>query len=611
MSERLGLQLAKLVGGPPELGALVSRAVSALQEGHSCLPLRIVCPTSRESAHEEGERLPTLSEARELLEGSDAVQLVCAGGEGEPARRPLVLDVDDRLYLARLYEHERRLAGGLVTLLDSRRRDEDAGRAELVERYFPPGSDEGQRRAAEACLEGGLTLVTGGPGTGKTSTVVRMAAVLVERALALGLPAPRVLLLAPTGKAAARVAEAVRGAKAKLVASGLLAGDVAAAIPDDARTVHRALGVRRDGGFWHGARSRLPVDVVIVDEASMVDLSLMRHLVEALPERASLVLLGDRDQLVSVEVGSVLSELSEYAAGASGQEQRAVTVAPLTTSYRFGRDSGIGQLANALGTGDGERALALLEGSGARAEGDLTFVESSRPAEEAAFRKRVVERYGALLRAGDANRVLAALHGFRVLAAHRSGPAGVTALNERIAAWLLDAGILGSASALAPGRIVLVTKNDPARGLSNGDVGLIWPSASGERLAVHFERPGAPPREISPADLPEHEPAFALTIHKSQGSEFDEVAIVLPPPTSQLLTRELVYTAVTRAKLRALLVGPKEAVRTAATRSVVRHSGLGAHLLSATRARSHQESGPDAEGLGESRRALTKRGSAP
>ncbi len=606
MSERLGHHLAAFLGGGHELGALVARATAALSEGHSCLPLRVAC--ARDDSAEEV--LPTLERAREVLAASDAVHVASEGDLATPARRPLVLDAEDRLYLARFYEHERRLATGLAKLAVSRRQV-STDVTSFVRRYFPPGSDDGQRRAAEACLEGGLTLVTGGPGTGKTSTVVRIVAVLVELARSSNVAPPRALLLAPTGKAAARVAEAVRGAKARLVATGVLPVDVAGAIPDEAKTVHRALGVRRDGGFWHQAENRLPYDVVIVDEASMVDLALMRHLVDALADRATLVLLGDRDQLASVEAGSVLSELSGHAARSAEQGRRVAVVAPLVTSYRFDEESGIGRLGRLLTAGDGEGAVELLGAASGTSAPDLVFVDSTRPLAEPALRQRVVERYGAALRAGDATRALAELHGFRVLTAHRGGPSGVTALNEAIVDWLVEARVLASASALTQGRIVLVTKNDPARGLSNGDVGLVWPSASGERLAVHFERPGAPPREISPADLPEHEPAFALTVHKSQGSEFGEVAIVLPPPTSLLLTRELLYTAVTRARERALLVGPKDAVRIAAGRSVVRYSGLGARLFEAERALGAGEAARPDSKKGSRGRASAKRGSAP
>ncbi len=494
-------------------------------------------------------------------------------GKGGPLgagveRRPLVLGDGGRLYLHRYYEHEVRLAALLRERARAPEQELDEALLEAgLAKLFGAQDDDGQQNAAKVALRRRLAVISGGPGTGKTSTVVRILALFIEQAVAAGKKAPRVLLLAPTGKAAARLVESIQGAKSKLEVSA----EVRAAIVEEASTIHRALGVMRDSAsrFHRNADRPLVADVVIVDEASMVDLALMRSLVEAVPPEAKLVLLGDRHQLASVEAGSVLSELCRAAGGLNG------SVLELLHSYRFAAGSGIGSVSAAVRGGDVGAVFESLS----TAHGEVSFTESTPERSlEPALVRRVVEGYRAYLRAGTPEDALKALGTFRVLCAHRRGYAGVEHLNEAIRGALAEAVLVPPRGDFYRGRPVLVTQNDYAVGLFNGDIGLTWPNQRGE-LRVYFLGSDGALRELSPARLPAHESAFALSVHKSQGSEHDEIALVLPELGSPLLTRELLYTAITRAKKRAHLFGQAKAVEAAVREQVVRESGLAEALL--------------------------------
>ncbi|HEY6886857.1 MAG TPA: exodeoxyribonuclease V subunit alpha [Solirubrobacter sp.] len=372
-------------------------------------------------------------------------------------------------------------------------------------------------------------------------------------------------LAAPTGKAAARLEEAVHAEAAKLdVASGVR--DALLAL--DASTLHRLLGWRPDSHsrFRHNRGNRLPHDVVIVDETSMVSLSLMARLVEAVRPEARLVLVGDPGQLTSIEAGAVLGDIVR--AGGEG-------VVVLEHVYRYGK--GIDELAAGIRTGDQDAVIAALQAG----HEDVHWipVDVGDPASQAALapvRDGAVDAAQAVIaaaRAGESDKAIKALGAFRVLCAHRRGAYGVSVWTARIEAWL--AGEL-ERGRWYPGRPLLVTENDYGLRLYNGDTGVVVAGEHGRTTAA-FERQGAvvlfPPARLGAVDT-----VYAMTVHKSQGSQFGTAAVLLPAVTSQVLTRELLYTAVTRAQSRLILAGTEETIRAAVARPVARASGLGGRL---------------------------------
>jgi exodeoxyribonuclease V alpha subunit len=440
-------------------------------------------------------------------------------GSGEPA--PLRL-LGTRLYLDRYWREERSVAADL----------------------------------GEMIAAGRLAVIAGGPGTGKTTRVARIVAQLIENEDSHPTRPPLIALAAPTGKAAARLQEAVH----EQAASG--AGLQAA-------TLHRLLGWRpgSHSRFAHDRRNRLPHDVVIVDETSMVSLSLMARLVEAVRPDARLVLVGDPGQLASIEAGVVLADI--VAAGRG--------VVTLEHVHRFGE--GIARLADAVRRGDGDAAVAALQ----EAPGEITWLAVDVNETEAGLelvRDRAVaagHEVAGAARDGAALDALAALGRFRLLCAHRRGPYGASDWNSRIQGWLAS-DIEDIEQRDYVGRPLLVTENDYELGLYNGDTGVIVAGSDhGERPAAAFERAGEVLR-FSPLRLGAVDTVYAMTIHKSQGSQFDTAAVLLPDAGSRILTRELVYTAVTRARRELILVGTEETVRSAVARPVARASGLAERL---------------------------------
>ena len=440
-----------------------------------------------------------------------------------------------------------------------------------------------QRTAAAVALLRDLTVIAGGPGTGKTTTVARI--VRADR----GRPRPRprrpplIGLCAPTGKAAARLQEAVEGGR-----GGEAAGGSVACLDDPPAA---GLASRSGGRFRHDASNRLPHDLVIVDETSMVPLSLMVRLVEAVRDDAQLVLVGDPDQLAAIEVGAVLrdivgpaAEQPQFGAGMRAPLSRvtgAVLSGPEERSFgdgitvlRRGHRSvaPIGALAEAIRRGDGDAAVAAL----AAGDGSITWTEDLSGTGVAALRGHAVAAYGPMIaaaRAGDASAALRQLSAFRLLCAHRHGPLGVAQWTETVESWLRAdvAGFEPSAQRYV-GLPLLATRNDYELRLHNGDTGVVVQGEDGELRAV-FDAGGAT-IELAPSRLADVEPLFATTVHKSQGSEFDVTALLLPEPDSPLLSRELLYTAVTRARRTLVLAGSEESVREAVARPAGRASGL-------------------------------------
>jgi len=566
--------------GDPAVAVALASCSRAVADGHSCLAL------DRDLPAIPGEQ-PFCG--REPLDAALAAsQLVGAPGES----RPLVLDAS-RLYLHRYWAYETALAERLRELLgdppndvDTRMLAPDGGL--FAYDWVAEGETHWQAVAAFVALRHRFAVISGGPGTGKTYTVLRLMRLLVESALGAGRPAPVIRMAAPTGKAAARMMESTRG--------GLDAMDMPAGlrghIPTEAQTLHRLIGLGMNTTRPRYDRDNpLAADAVIVDEASMVDLPMMAKLVAALPEHARLILLGDRYQLASVESGSVLAEIcnaagidaftpaQQAAAGpllraamAEGTQPLADHVVTLQTSHRFRADSPIGRLAAAVNEGDADTVLRIAGGSAPA----INLIDEVGAARLDALIDEAARRFGALVKARDAAEALESLQERCLLCAVRRGPAGSDTVNRRITERLAVVHGLDPSRRWYHGRPVMVTRNDYRAGLYNGDVGVCLAQDDGHfRVWFHTEDGVVP---FLPSALPEHETVYAMTVHKSQGSEFRHVTLVLPPEDSPVLSRELVYTGITRARESVTLFGRQDLLRTAVERHIRRHSGLGERL---------------------------------
>jgi exodeoxyribonuclease V alpha subunit len=547
-------RLAELAGETDEAVILATAlAVRAPRLGHVYVDLATIGDTASVDADEPVDLTTLPWPDPEDWVARVAASPVVAAGEDHPESRPLRL-VGSGLYLDRYWREERQVAADLRALGGAEAVDEPRLEAGL-DRLFAPGDHE-QRGAASTAVRRRFAVVAGGPGTGKTTTVARIVALLAEQAGAM----PLVALAAPTGKAAARLEEAVHTEARALGAPELL--------NISASTLHRLLGWRPDSHsrFRHHRGNRLPHDVVIVDETSMVSLSLMARVIEAVRPEARLVLVGDPGQLTSIEAGAVLGDI--VSAGGPA-------VAVLEHVYRYG--AGIDALATAIRADDGDAAIGALTAG----HDDVTWIEvdAGDPAALGALapvRGRAVDAARdvfAAARDGDARAAIDALGAFRVLCAHRRGGHGVAVWTARIERWLADE--IGRGP-WYPGRPLLVTENDYGLRLYNGDTGVVVSTGDG-RVAAAFERRGEPVR-FAPSRLSAIETVYAMTVHKSQGSQFGTAAVLLPTPTSQVLTRELLYTAVTRAREHLILAGTEATIRAAIARPVARASGLARRL---------------------------------
>ena len=549
---------------------------------------------------------------------------------------PLVLH-EGRLYLYRYWQYEVSVAEQLVRRIDTPMPLADDFSERLIGLFNQPLIVDGQRQtdwqkvACAMAAQGQLTLITGGPGTGKTTTVVRLLALLQQPAVQAG-QALRIQLAAPTGKAAARLTESIGAQVASLPVEDIVKN----CIPTEVTTLHRLLGsLPNTRHFRHNSNNPLVVDVLVIDEASMIDLEMMHNVLQAMPKHARLILLGDKDQLASVEAGSVLgdlcadAELGYYTAetqqkleqlchepvyaepwhiGDAKQHRLAQRTVMLRYSRRFDRDSGIGQLAHAVNQSDQRQAWQLLQtppadisylqlnNNSSSADFDrlllgdndlnknhagygyyLQVLQEQRPAAEQPFTAQCWQEW--------AGAVLSAFDQFRLLCALRKGAYGVVGLNERIANLLHTKGLISRAEGWYEGRPVLVTKNDYSLGLMNGDIGiaLLLPNneaAAGESqyvLRVVFARNDGEGgvRFVLPSRLTAVETVFAMTVHKSQGSEFTHTALILPDRINPVLTKELLYTGITRARDKFTLVeGQVGIFKASVLRKVERISGL-------------------------------------
>jgi exodeoxyribonuclease V alpha subunit len=579
-------------GDCPELVLAAALASRRLAEGHSCLCLDEVAgkifpevPAERNSPF---NNYPPLDEWEKVLRGTPVV-----GRPGED--RPLILNDAHRLYLHRFWKYECAVAGEFIRRTQSPPFALDAKAiAASLSRLFPGGAKEinWQKVAAFAALRQRFSVITGGPGTGKTWTVARLLALLLEQPGGENL---RIKLAAPTGKAAARLQEALSRSLARLVCSEN--AKVRLQVKDLTTTIHRLLGtIPNSTKFRHDTGNPLPLDVLVVDEASMVSLALMAKLLAALEPDARLVLVGDQDQLPPVEAGNVLGDLCQAAAvngfsedfrndyaqcsgemlteeNISSGRKLVDTVIQLRTNYRSGEMAALNNLSQAVNAGDADAAMKLLrQPTAALAWQPLPAAKSLK----AALRTAVVSHYGDVLKSASPAASLVALGKFRILCAVREGPYGTEAINRLADEILVEAGLIAAEkekSGSYAGKPLMVTTNNYALKLFNGDTGVVWP-AEGFSSLVYFPDEAGGIRAVARERLPEHETAFALTIHKSQGSEFDHVLLVLPEQTSPVLTRQLFYTGLTRARKSVLILALEPILRATIALQLQRSSGL-------------------------------------
>lgn len=596
---------------PDAVLAAAALASLAVAKGHAGLKLA----DARELLDHDDADIPwpATSDWHALLAASRWISMPTGVTQPAPADAPLVLE-GDLLYLRRYREYESSLALGLQRIASHATPETDiATLAPLFTRLFPGAdmSEDHQARSAALALRHHLLLITGGPGTGKTTTVARMLVLLVAQAMHANAPAPRIALAAPTGRAAERMADSVRSTLQMLAASGIDPA-LLAALPTSGTTLHRLLGTIPDSPrFRHHADDPLPFDVVVVDEASMIDLPLMAKLVDAVADGTRLILLGDPDQLPSVEAGDVLAAILAAAGdGSALADDDADALRPLLghqsadTAQVCSRDDAafagrrvhlvrgwrqseslqLGPLASAVREGDADAALSLLRG------GTLSSVHFHDALGDPlqAHRDALLAHWQSLADAATPAEALARANHLRILTAVREGPQGARHLNARIEAMLSESGHSG-----APGRnprtgsprhfhgqLLIVTENSYRHGLFNGDTGIVHRDTDGVLMAWFPGSDPAHPRAFHPAALPAHDNAFAMTVHKAQGSEFDAVWLLLPARGNRVLSRELVYTGITRARSELHVAGSEGVLREALSRHAGRWSGLGSRLAS-------------------------------
>ncbi len=599
----LAAAVARLVADtPPDVLLAVAVAARGPRLGHICVVLDDVAATvlpERQAAVAAGstgstdeiEELPWPDSAAwaAALESWPAVVANPATAADLPLK-PLVWD-GTRLYLQRYWNYEGSVAESLVARASSAGglfgNVDAAALEQVLDAHLGAPAADGepnlQRSAAAVALRSPLSVIAGGPGTGKTTTVAKLLLAAADLAMSQGLPVPSVALAAPTGKAAARMTEAVTKALGDRDSPS-----------GPATTIHRLLRAIPGVGFRANESEPIEADLVVVDETSMVDLSLMAHLLAAVRPGASLVLVGDPNQLASVEAGTVLGDI--VAAATDPASPLAANLTVLTRVHRYEEASAIASLAEAIRQGDEEAAVTTLSptitdppvrGVGGDetetdTEGEMEWVGRVEPTDADSLGQITDELAGAgaslvtSARGGDAAAAVAAAASVKLLAATRRGELGLYSWTDRIEAAVAEA-VEGDATTLRRGerwyvgKPVMVTANDPVVGVANGDVGVVVDD-HGERMVALAE--GDDMRMVLSARLGSTEPWWAMTVHKSQGSEFPDVVVSLPDHDSPILTRELLYTAVTRAKRSVTVVATEERIRQAVGRPVARASGL-------------------------------------
>lgn len=470
---------------------------------------------------------------------------------------PLIIE-NDHIWLNRYWQYEQHLAQNIVERLKIKLTLEQTALQNTLNTWFPASGNDLQKQAVERAASLPFLIISGGPGTGKTTTVTRLLCLLIEH---FKIHPQRIKLAAPTGKAAMRMQEAIRQAKTNLQ----LAPELAELIPEQGSTLHRLLGyIPGKVGFRHHTHYPLPADVVIVDEASMIDISLMSHLFAAVRPDARLILLGDRDQLASVETGSIFRDLCASDQSAHPLNEHIVV---LEKSWRFDASGGIGQLAKAVRDQQEQTILDILQ----LAPKGVTWDQSTQIS--TTYFQQVWRAYLVGVQAWQQDiqqlpALFAAFNQFRLLTPLRKGSLGTEQLNQQLSTLLRRSLPNRFQGAWFAGRPIMITENDYRQNLFNGDIGLTLPETTGQ-LRVWFPEPNGGFRAFAPVRLPAHETAWAMTIHKSQGSEFENVLLVMPEDAeAKILGRELLYTGITRARSQLDLMGKETVILAAVRRSL-------------------------------------------
>ena len=583
--------IEKLEGQPQRELWLASALVSNFtRQGHICLALDSVAGKNIiHSANPESTiTCPGLKTWLAILQNAAVV--------GKPGEfKPLILDAGARLYLYRYWDYQEKLAQFIqqrVAASQSELNPEQLQKS--LSRFFHPNQYseiDWQMVATGTAVTNNFCVISGGPGTGKTTTVAKILALMIETSVR---QMPKIALVAPTGKAAARMQDAIRLTKSRLDCPDQIKNG----IPDSASTIHRLLGsVPNSPYFKHNEKHPLPVDIVVVDEASMVDLALMSKLVQALPDHAKLILLGDKDQLASVEAGAVFGDIcgrgnvpqysshfinqlqgiseAEIASFQSHREKSGLQdcIVHLQKSYRFGSDSGIGTISRLVNSGDGKQAAEFIQSN---RFADIHWIELPQPGGLLNMLKTtIVHQLANYLRSQNPEEIFRYFDQFRLLCALREGPYGVTAMNAIIEQILRNENLIDPTKNWYHGRPILITSNNYQLHLFNGDIGIcLRDPESNHELRVFFPDASGKPRKFHPFRLSNYETAYAMTIHKSQGSEFDHVLLLLPDRDAAVLSRELIYTGMTRAKKSISICANEPVFLTAVSRQIERTSGL-------------------------------------